>query len=743
MTAITDHGNEWLRDYVTAGVSSSGAHEPLKSDGRAVIALIDIALGSLGVNGAITVKKATKALLEADLAHAADVLAVVYNDATSANNGIYIKSGASGTGSWPITALALPSSFAADLATVLAKTNTLDAAVAAADADRVAAEAARVLSQADAASAASSSDTAVTAADQSVAGAEAHGDFTAYDTKALADAAVAGLAEGTRVRIWQDETQTNHQTIYIKQSGALVFKTAILSAAALAATTGAGLIGTTSGLTAQAALDTVIGRLTPVTRVGFVPARYAAPTGMNNPLKVQVDCDGRTFAFSKRPYALTDWTQDPSITGKTDRYVDYDLGADTNLGTSAGAGNAWKTFDKAIAASPDKTTIHMMNARVGYLSSTAGGHTLGTRRIKIIGDHASGPTLFTGWRETYTAAYMAWVASGSAFTSTAAADLTTIKAMADDNFRDRWGMPLAMPHVASAATCLSTPGSWNFDGTTLTVHMLDARTPDPLNGWIPITSFSDMRFISDADIAFENISCAYHGGTGDITGLRFRPVTTGVANTIRVAAKNVRVFGGGCNAYQIFDAKTVALQECYGAYCGYDIFNYTSFITTGAQAQWMTVYEDNCYGHNAGYASWREAAPASSSNNLTTAHYGIHMWRVNPGGHNIPNSFLADVQGCFSFNFGVSPTQSTAGTLFQNNYWYQKLAGEGSTGAKMMLIGCYGDAVSADKYHLSNWNDTETAASLGEIHIADWQGPVTPKLRTGTLIYNYRTAAAL
>lgn len=48
---------------------------------------------------------ATKALMDADLNHAADTLAEVWNDASPANNGLYGKTGASGSGSW------VPSSF--------------------------------------------------------------------------------------------------------------------------------------------------------------------------------------------------------------------------------------------------------------------------------------------------------------------------------------------------------------------------------------------------------------------------------------------------------------------------------------------------------------------------------------------------------------------------------------------------------------------------------------------------------
>src|SRR5690606_40649581 len=43
---------------------------------------------------------ATKADMDADLAHDEGTLALVTNDSTAANNGTYRKSGGSGTGSW-------------------------------------------------------------------------------------------------------------------------------------------------------------------------------------------------------------------------------------------------------------------------------------------------------------------------------------------------------------------------------------------------------------------------------------------------------------------------------------------------------------------------------------------------------------------------------------------------------------------------------------------------------------------
>lgn len=127
MTAITEKANLEYRDMESPG--SSVPNDPDKVGIRELFAVIDIALSSLGVNGAITVKKATLALLDADLAHAADTLAVVYNDSTAANNGIYAKVGGSGSGSWELTDLALPASFSSDLAEVLARIEEVDAAV--------------------------------------------------------------------------------------------------------------------------------------------------------------------------------------------------------------------------------------------------------------------------------------------------------------------------------------------------------------------------------------------------------------------------------------------------------------------------------------------------------------------------------------------------------------------------------------------------------------------------------------
>lgn len=94
-----------FRDYVTAGVPASGAHEPVKSEIRAIGPVIESAIGTIGLAALVDVVKATRADLNADLAHAAATVALVYADATDANNDLYTKVGGSGSGSWTLTSI--------------------------------------------------------------------------------------------------------------------------------------------------------------------------------------------------------------------------------------------------------------------------------------------------------------------------------------------------------------------------------------------------------------------------------------------------------------------------------------------------------------------------------------------------------------------------------------------------------------------------------------------------------------
>lgn len=90
-----------FRDFAIEGVPSSGKHRVRKADARALGELIQSQIGA-GL-GTVTTSKATKALLDADLAHPANSTGLVYGDAAGANNDLYVKTGGSGSGGWTNT----------------------------------------------------------------------------------------------------------------------------------------------------------------------------------------------------------------------------------------------------------------------------------------------------------------------------------------------------------------------------------------------------------------------------------------------------------------------------------------------------------------------------------------------------------------------------------------------------------------------------------------------------------------
>lgn len=93
-----------LRDALFGNPPSIN-YPPQKEGVLAAFTDLADAVGVIGTFGGVGVFKTTRALLNADLAHDANVAAIVYDDATDVNNDIYFKVGATGTGSWTLTTI--------------------------------------------------------------------------------------------------------------------------------------------------------------------------------------------------------------------------------------------------------------------------------------------------------------------------------------------------------------------------------------------------------------------------------------------------------------------------------------------------------------------------------------------------------------------------------------------------------------------------------------------------------------
>jgi lysophospholipase L1-like esterase len=103
MGAIKEDFGSTYRDWSTDGVESSGIHNPDKADQRALGSTIEMSIATLGLAGSFDIYFADKATMDADLAHAANTVALVYGDGAEAQNDFYLKTGASGVGNWVLT----------------------------------------------------------------------------------------------------------------------------------------------------------------------------------------------------------------------------------------------------------------------------------------------------------------------------------------------------------------------------------------------------------------------------------------------------------------------------------------------------------------------------------------------------------------------------------------------------------------------------------------------------------------
>lgn len=110
--------NEIFREFEVDGVPSSGKHKPLKAEIRTFLNDLNSAINGAVIGNSVTYQ--TRGSLFADLSRPANSLGVVFADGNADYNGVYIKNGNAGTGSWTLTTLALPASFAEDLSEVVA-----------------------------------------------------------------------------------------------------------------------------------------------------------------------------------------------------------------------------------------------------------------------------------------------------------------------------------------------------------------------------------------------------------------------------------------------------------------------------------------------------------------------------------------------------------------------------------------------------------------------------------------------
>lgn len=460
----------------------------------------------------------------------------------------------------------------------------------------------------------------------------------------------------------------------------------------------------------------------------------ALPGTFNNPLNASAYWDGATVRFNRKPYDIIDFTLYEAC---NHYYVDYALGDNVNAGTSPGAGNAWKTFDYARANAVSPAVIHLKDEWVGYLSAGSSTGVSFSGKFKIIGEGPSGRTRFVSMRENYDAAHFGFVASGAngAYVSTAPDSGDVYRAQFDSNYKDNRGIPAPIVAAASQAACESASGAgtyyWDAATTTLYVHMIDNRIPDPADGWIYARSAYRQEWQQALDttsgvILGENLEFCANTGTATNAAFRYRPVTTGAATTAQMGLKNCLAYGSAGNGFEIYDADVVVMENCFARYNHIDGFNYHSFITSGTDGEYITVYEYDCGALDSGYNLFSDQAALSTSANGSSSHDSMHILRVNGVYADCNGAIIADVNGVHSLNYNVQAGSPKGTASPKACFWHESFNGAGTT-KKMFLWGC--SAFDGGDGTISIIDNTaQGGGATGDIHVQHWLGQTDGKI---------------
>lgn len=174
-----------------------------------------------------------------------------------------------------------------------------------------------------------SSASAATSASNAIAAANASGNVIIYNTKAAANAALSGLAEGQVIEVIVDESRSNQRTRYRKTSGAYVYLLTLSSASSVyvnsisGSDSNDGLSPTTPKLTLSAAITTAQSLPSPgifyiargshffVAGLAFANLNNWRFTTYGSGLKPIID---HAYDLSVSPYSNGVWVQDPTYT---------------------------------------------------------------------------------------------------------------------------------------------------------------------------------------------------------------------------------------------------------------------------------------------------------------------------------------------------------------------------------------------------------------------------------------------
>lgn len=359
-------------------------------------------------------------------------------------------------------------------------------------------------------------------------------------------------------------------------------------------------------------------------------------------------------------------------------YVKKSTGLDTNNGDLL---TPFKTLKKALLEVRNNNTfsnygIEILEDCVFYSQDLQGEVNFYNKKLTIttefnciITSGLSGQTwsLTSGKTNTYQ--------------TTALVNLCGVIDIRTSNY-DNNGIPKPLLKVASIDLVESTPNSFflSADLKTAYVHTFDNSIPN--DDVLAVRSNYDFRFahgsLSSVSTSLILNNLKFFGAQIFLSAKY--PTQTSIDTFI---AKDC-IFSHGLmtNLLNIVNYDNSILQSCISSYSLRDLNNYSPTNITDSQKNNTVIIELNCKYNDSGIY-----AEPTVINNLSTAHLGINVLRINCIGYNSKGPAIADVNGCRTINILVN-------VFDRNNTPYSGFSSNNEVAHRqgfLTLIDCFSD----------------------------------------------------
>ena len=393
-------------------------------------------------------------------------------------------------------------------------------------------------------------------------------------------------------------------------------------------------------------------------------------------------------------------------------YVDTENGSDDNAGTSESA--PFKTLKKALTASLNQQfQINIINENAVFFRDDLYGEyplkksgVIRAENTAMIISGVKEPefSLFDGYSNTYASKDL------SGYKIVGSSGIYGVVDI-DSNRLDDYGLYKAYSKVDSIEEVEATESSYFYSEENSTMYVHPENSIDTVH---PLTSDYGFRWnltqsTEKTMLYLENLNII----SGFYMGAR-SAVDESDERCLEFIAENCKFQHNiAADGVPVANYDIAYLIDCTVGFTKADGYNYHASYMSETQRSNTVYAEVNCKAEECGYYT-EQFGIASYINNLSTAHEGVNILRLNTTGRNCLGPLIADVNGCRSVCIDCNVINEKYDFNGSNIGCYTFNEGQSDKAGKATLINCYGSDTRDFAYKLYS-SITTTEVSGGNL----------------------------